>query len=77
MKNSNSLPVDLYTNTYNIEKAIGEVFDYQTREELSFEVQGAFDAVMAEVYDMRRTLKSMLNEHNKERVENIKRQRIR
>ena len=77
MKNLTSKPVDLYTNTYNIEKAINEVFDYQTREELSFEVQDAFDAVMAEVYDMRRTLKSMLNEHNKERVENIKRQRIR
>ena len=73
MKNLTSKPVDLYTNTYNIEKAINEVFDYQTREELSFEVQDAFDAVMAEVYDMRRTLKSMLNEHNKERVENLKR----
>ena len=77
MKNLTSKPVDLYTNTYNIEKAINEVFDYQTREELSFEVQDAFDAVMAEVYDMRRTLKPMLNEHNKERVETIKRQRIR
>jgi hypothetical protein len=28
---------------------------------------------MAEVYDMRRTLKPMLSEHNKERVENLKR----
>ena len=73
MKNLTSKPVDLYTNTYNIEKAINEVFDYQTREELSFEVQDAFDAVMAEVYDMRRTLKPMLSEYNKERVENLKR----
>ena len=48
MKNSNSLPIDLYTSTYNIEKAINEVFNYQTREELSFEVQGAFDAINAE-----------------------------
>ena len=77
MKNLTSKPVDLYTNTYNIEKAINEVFDYATREELSFEVNDAFDAIMAEVYDMRRTLKPMLNEHNKERVETIKRQRIR
>ena len=73
MKNLTSKPVDLYTNTYNIEKAINEVFDYQTREELSFEVNDAFDAIMAEVYDMRRTLKPMLSEHNKERVENLKR----
>ena len=75
MKNSNSLPVDLYTNTYNIEKAIGEVFDYQTREELSFEVNDAFDAIMAEVYDMRRTLKPMMYEDNKKRVAELKRKR--
>lgn len=77
MKNSNSLPCDLYTNTYNIEKAINEVFDYQTREELSFEVQDAFDNVMGEVYDMRRTLKTMMSEENKERVDQLKRKRDR
>ena len=73
METFRSQPGDLYVNTFNIEKAINDVFDYQTREELSFEVQDAFDAVMAEVYDMRRTLKPMLSEHNKERVENLKR----
>ena len=75
MKNSNSLPIDLYTSTYNIEKAINEVFNYQTREELSFEVNDAFDAIMAEVYDMRRTLKPMLHEDNKKRVAELKRER--
>ena len=77
MKNLTSKPVDLYTNTYNIEKAINEVFDYQTREELSFEVQDAFDAVMAEVYEMRRTLKPMLSEDNKKRVAELKGKRDR
>ena len=72
MENFRSQPGDLYVNTYNIEKAISEVFDYQTREELSFEVQDAFDAIMGEVYDMRRTLKPMLNEDNKKRVEKLK-----
>ena len=77
MKNLTSKPVDLYTNTYNIEKAINEVFDYQTREELSFEVQDTFSAVMAEVYDMRRTLQSMMNEDNKKRVDQLKGKRDR
>ena len=72
MENFRSQPGDLYVNTYNIEKAINEVFDYQTREELSFEVQDAFDAIMGEVYEMRRTLKPMLNEDNKKRVEQLK-----
>ena len=73
MKNLTSKPVDLYTNTYNIEKAINKVFDYQTREELSFEVQDAFDQIMAEVYEMRRTLKPMMYEDNKKRVDELKR----
>ena len=77
MKNSNSLPIDLYTSTYNIEKAINEVFNYQTREELSFETQDAFDAIMAEVYEMRRTLKPMLSEDNKKRVAELKGKRDR
>ena len=71
MENFRSQPGDLYVNTYNIEKAIYEVFDYQTREELSFEVQDAFDAIMGEVYDMRRTLKPMLSEDNKKRVDEL------
>ncbi len=64
MENFRSQPGDLYVNTFNIEKAINEVFDYATREELSFEVNDAFDAIMAEVYDMRRTLKPMVHEDN-------------
>ena len=77
METFRSQPGDLYVNTYNIEKAISEVFDYQTREELSFEVQDAFDAIMGEVYEMRRTLKPMLNEDNKKRVDHLKGKRDR
>ena len=72
-----SQPGELYVNTYRIEQAINEVFNYQTREELSFEVQDAFDAVMGEVYEMRRTLKPMLNEDNKKRVAELKGKRDR
>ena len=75
METFRSQPGDLYINTYRIEQAINEVFNYQTREELSFEVQDAFDAVMGEVYEMRRTLKPMLNEDNKKRVAELKRKR--
>jgi hypothetical protein len=77
METFRSQPGDLFVNTFNIEKAINEVFDYQTREELSFEVQDAFDAIMAEVYDMRRTLKPMLSEDNKKRVDQLKGKRDR
>ena len=72
-----SQPGELYVNTYRIEQAINEVFNYQTREELSFEVQDAFDAVMGEVYEMRRTLKPMLSEDNKKRVAELKGKRDR
>ena len=72
-----SQPGELYVNTYRIEQAINEVFNYQTREELSFEVQDAFDAVMGEVYEMCRTLKPMLNEDNKKRVAELKGKRDR
>ena len=75
METFRSQPGDLYINTYRIEQAINEVFNYQTREELSFETQDAFDAIMAEVYDMRRTLKPMLHEDNKKRVAELKRER--
>ena len=77
METFHSQPGDLYVNTFNIEKAINDVFNYQTREELSFEVQDAFDAVMGEVYEMRRTLKPMLNEDNKKRVAELKGKRDR
>ena len=77
METFRSQPGDLYINTYKIEQAIYEVFNYQTREELSFEVQDAFDAVMAEVYEMRRTLKPMLSEDNKKRVAELKGERDR
>ncbi len=75
METFRSQPGDLFVNTFNIEQAINEVFNYQTREELSFETQDAFDAIMAEVYEMRRTLKPMLNEDNKKRVAELKRKR--
>ena len=75
METFRSQPGELFVNTFNIEKAISEVFNYQTREELSFEVQDAFDQVMAEVYEMRRTLKPMMYEDNKKRVAELKRKR--
>ncbi len=75
MKNSNSLSAEVYINTYNIEKAISNVFNYTTREELSFDVQDTFDAIMAEVYEMRRTLKPMMSEENKIKVDELVRSR--
>ena len=75
METFRSQPGDLFVNTFNIEKAINEVFNYAIREELSFEVNDAFDAIMAEVYDMRRTLKPMMYEDNKKRVAELKRKR--
>ena len=72
MENSRSQPAELYLNTYNIEKAVTNVCSYATREELGFDVQDAFDVIMAEVYDMRRTLKPLMNEDNKTRVEQLK-----
>ena len=72
MENFRSQPGELYVNTYNIEKAISKVSNYTTREELSFEVNDALDAIMAEVYEMRRTLKPMLSEDNKARVAELK-----
>jgi hypothetical protein len=77
METFRSQPGELYVNTYNIEKAISNVFNYATREELSFDVQDAFDAIMGEVYEMRRTLKPMLNEDNKKRVDQLKGKRDR
>ena len=44
MENFRSQPGELYVNTFNIEKAISEVSNYTTREELSFEVNDALDA---------------------------------
>lgn len=75
MENFRSQPGELFVNTFNIEKAISEVSNYTTREELSFEVNDALDAIMAEVYEMRRTLKPMLSEDNKARVAELKSKR--
>jgi len=72
MENFRSQPGELFVNTFNIEKTISKVFNYTTREEISFEVNDAFDAIMAEVYEMRRILKPMLSEDNKARVAELK-----
>ena len=61
-------PAELMLNIYNIEKTIMNVFDYQTREEMSFEVNEAFDDIMAEVYDMRRTVKFLITNENQARL---------
>ena len=74
MKNSNSQTVDLYVNTYNIEKAITNCHK-QIREGLDPYAQDAFMEVMAEVYEMRRTLQTQMSEDNKKRVAELKEQR--
>ena len=61
-------PAELMLNIYNIEKAIMNVFNYQTREEMSFEVYETFDTIMAEVYDMRRTVKFLITNENQARL---------
>ena len=61
-------PAELMLNIYNIEKTITDLFGYQTREEMSFEVSEAFDNVMAEVYDMRRTVKFLIQNENQARL---------
>ena len=61
-------PAELMLNSYNIEKAIMNVFNYQTRDEMSFEVQDTFDNIMAEVYDMRRSIKTLIQNENQARL---------
>ena len=70
-----SQPGDLFVNTYNIEKAISDCHKYSEHEGLSPDVQDAFNAIMAEVYEMRRTLKPMLREANKKGVDQLKGER--
>ena len=61
-------PAELMLNSYNIEKVIMNVFNYQTRDEMSFEVQDTFDNIMAEVYDMRRNIKTLIQNENQARL---------
>lgn len=75
METFRSQPGDLFVNTYNIEKAISDCHKYSGHEGLSPDVQDAFSAIMAEVYEMRRTLKPMLSEDNKKRVDQLKGER--
>jgi len=75
METFRSQPGDLFVNTYNIEKAISDCHKYVSHEGISPDVQDAFNAIMAEVYEMRRTLKPMLSEDNKKRVDQLKGER--
>ena len=75
METFRSQPGDLFVNTYNIEKAISDCHKYSEHESLNPDVQDAFNAIMAEVYEMRRTLKPMLREDNKKRVDQLKGER--
>jgi len=75
METFRSQPGDLFVNTYNIEKAITDCHRYTEFDSISPEVQDAFSAIMAEVYEMRRTLKPMLREDNKKRVAELKGER--
>ena len=74
MKNSDLKTVELYINTFNIERAITDCHK-QTGEGLSPEAQDAFMDVMAEVYEIRRTLQTQMSEDNKKRVAELKKQR--
>lgn len=75
METFRSQPGDLFVNTYNIEKAINDCHKYLGHESINPDVQDAFNAIMAEVYEMRRTLKPMLREDNKKRVDQLKGER--
>jgi len=64
-------PSALHINLNNIEDVIRKLFDYETREELSYDVNDTLDAIMAEVYDARRTVKSLFDAANKTRLDKI------
>ena len=71
MENSSFLHAEIMVGTYRIEKVIRDCHK-QTGDNLSPEAFDAFQDVMAEVYEMRRTLKILTSEDNKERVDQLK-----
>ena len=76
MENSSFLHAEVMVGTYRIEKAILDCHR-QAGDNLSPEAFDAFQDVMAEVYEMRRTLKILTSEDNKETVARLKRERDR
>ena len=71
MENSSFLHAEVMVGTYRIEKAILNCHK-QAGDNLSPEAFMAFQDVMAEVYEMRRTLKMFMSEDNKARVAELK-----
>ena len=74
MENLTASHAEIFTSTYRIEKAIMDCHK-QTKEGLSPEAQDAFQNVIAEIYEMRRTLKPLMSEDNKATVARLKRER--
>lgn len=74
MENSSFLHAELMVGTYRIEKAIMDCHRH-AGDNLTPEATMAFQDVMAEVYEMRRTLKLFMSEDNKETVARLKRER--
>jgi len=74
MENSSSLHAEVMVGTYRIEKAILNCHK-QAGDNLSPEAFDAFQDVMAEVYEMRRTLKMFMSEDNKATVARLTRER--
>ena len=71
MENSSFLHAEVMVGTYRIEKAIMDCHRH-AGDNLTPEATMAFQDVMAEVYEMRRTLKPLMSEDNKARVAELK-----
>ena len=67
MENSSFLHAEVMVGTYRIEKAIMDCHRH-AGDNLTPEATMAFQDVMAEVYEMRRTLKMVMSEDNKATV---------
>ena len=67
MENSSFLHAEVMVGTYRIEKAIMDCHRH-AGDNLTPEATMAFQDVMAEVYEMRRTLKMFMSEDNKATV---------
>ncbi len=74
MENLATSHAEILTSTYRIEKAIMDCHG-QVKDSLSPEAQDAFQNIMAEMYEMRRTLKPLMSEDNKATVARLKRER--
>ena len=74
MENLATSHVELIVATYRIEQAIMNCHRH-AGDNLTPEAHMAFQDVMAEVYEMRRTLKPLMSEDNKATVARLTRER--